>query len=115
MTITNNGINRVRSLFNADLFKAQLGTGTNAPSSTDTALQTPVATTLLTPTSALADKAVQVTHAISTAIGATTTFSEQEIQLNSGSTHFNRIVHTGLLKGGLDEFTYITTIFFKSV
>ena len=114
MVTTNGGLNRVRDLFTTDLFKAQAGTGTNAPTANDTALQTAVAATLLTVSSSKADKAVQVTHTINPGIADSSALSEQEIQTNSGSTEFNRITHTALTKGANDQFNYITTIFFEA-
>ena len=68
MVMLDVGINRIRTLFNNDIFKCQAGSGTNDPLPTDTGLQTAIATTLLTPTKTTADKAVQVTHAINSAI-----------------------------------------------
>lgn len=115
MVFLDAGVNRVRDLFNTDIFKSQAGTGTNAPLASDTGLQTAVAATLLTPTTVTADKAVQSTHTIPTTAGNGNTLSEQETQLNSGSTSANRVVHTGLAKTNADEFIYITTFFFESV
>lgn len=115
MVILTNGINRVRDLLVADLFKCQAGSGTTAPTAADTALETPIVATLLTPTTTTASDAFQVTHAIASTIGSGSSFSEQEIQLNSGTDHFNRIVHTAITKGSNDEYTYITTVFIQSI
>lgn len=108
------GINRIRDLFNSDIFKCQLGTGTSTPTASDTGLETADSNTLLAPTTTTADKAIQVTHSISSAIGSGSAYSEQETQVNSGSTSMNRIVHTALTKGAKDEYNYITTFFFDS-
>lgn len=112
MVLLNNGLNRIRDLFDDDVYKCQAGTGTTAAKITDTSLETADSNTLLTPTTSTASQALQITHTISTAIGNGTAYSEQQIQLESGSTSFNRIVHTALSKGSLDEYTYMTTVFF---
>lgn len=115
MVLLKDGLGRIRDLVNDDIFKCQAGTGTTAPTEEDTGLETADSNTLLTPTLTTADQAIQVTHSISSAIGATNAYSEQEIQLNSGTDHLNRIVHTAITKGAKDEFNYITTIFIRSV
>jgi len=114
MVTLTTGINRIRDLFDTDIFKCQSGTGTTAPLPTDSGLETADSNTLLTPTTVKTDKAIQVTHTILSTTGEDKAYSEQEIQLNSGSTSFNRIVHTALTKGSNDEYNYITTIFIKS-
>jgi len=114
MVTTTACINRQRDLFDTDIFKAQAGTGTTAPTSEDTSLETEDSNTLLTVTTSKTDKSVQVTHTIATTIGDGNAYSEQEIQLNSGSTMANRIVHEPLTKGANDEFTYITNFYFMS-
>lgn len=115
MVLLTEGLNRIRDLVNDDIFKCQAGTGTTAPTAADTGLEAADSNTLLAPTTTTSSEAIQVTHSISTAIGSGTTYAEQETQLNSGSTNFNRIVHTAVTKGSLDQFEYITNIFFKSV
>jgi len=115
MVFLNEGVNRVRDLFEEDVFKCQAGEGQTAPSASDTGLETPDSTTLLTPDTVVADKAIQVTHTINSAIGGGTTYAEQETQLDSGDTSANRIVHTPLAKGASDEFIYITTFFLRSI
>lgn len=114
MVVLTEGINRIRDLFSDDIFKCQAGTGITAAKITDTGLETADSNTLLVPTTTNASSAIQVTHTIASTIGSGTAYSEQETQLNSGSTHMNRIVHTALTKGTKDEYNYITTFFFKS-
>lgn len=109
------GLNRIKDLLNTDIFKCQAGTGTTAPTEADTGLETADSNTLLAPTKTTASSSIQVTHVISSTIGSGNAYSEQETQLNSGSTSLNRLVHTALTKGSKDEFSYITTIFLKSV
>jgi hypothetical protein len=115
MVLLDGGVNRVRDLFDGDVFKCQAGTGTTSPSATDTGLETADSNTLLTPTTVTADKSVQVTHTIPAGTGTGNAYSEQELQINSGSTSANRIVHTALTKGIADELIYITNFFFRSV
>jgi len=115
MVVENDAINRIKDLTNSDVFKCQAGTGTTAPLATDTGLETADSNTLLTPTIVVTDKTIQVTHTIPSTTGEDKAYSEQEIQLNSGSTSFNRIVHNPLTKGAKDEYVYITNIFFNSI
>jgi hypothetical protein len=113
MTILNNGMNRVRDIFNTDISKCMAGTGTTAPQITDTTLQAGDPTTLLTPTIVTTDRSLQVTHTIPSTTGSGTAYSEQQIQSNAGATSFNRVVHTALTKGDDEEFNYITVVFFE--
>jgi len=115
MVLTTKGLNAIRTLTKNAIFKCRAGTGTNAPTVADTALQTPDSTTLLTPTTTTVSEAIQITHSIASTIGSGKAYSEQETQLNSGTDNLNRIVHTALTKGSKDEYNYITTVFFKSV
>ena len=113
--ILDDGINRIRDLVESDIGNCQSGTGTTAPTASDTGLETPDSNTLDTPTNTKTDKSIQVNFQIPSTTGATNAYSENEIQLNSGTDHLNRIVHTAITKGSNDEFNYITTIFFKSI
>jgi len=113
--ILDDGLNRIRDLVESDIGNCQAGTGTTAPTSADTSLETADSNTLDAPTNTKGDKSIQVNFQIPSTVGATNAYSEQEIQLNSGTDHLNRIVHTAITKGSLDEFNYITTIFFKSI
>jgi len=115
MVLLSDGLNRVRDLVNNDIFKCQAGTGTTSPTPADTGLETADSNTLLAPSKTTASESIQVTHTINSTIGSGTSYSEQEIQLNSGTDHLNRIVHTAITKGSEDEFNYITNIFFKSL
>ena len=115
MVVLNDSLNRIKNLVNEDIFKCQAGTGTTAANATDTGLETEVSATLFTRSKVVSDKAIQVTHDINPSIATSSALSEQEIQVNSGSSSFNRIVHTALTKNANDQFTYITNIFFKSV
>jgi len=108
-------LNRIRDLFNTDIYKCQAGTGTTAAMASNTGLETEDSNTLLDATVVVTDKCVQVTHTIASTIGEGEAYSEQEIQINSGNTSANRIVHTALTKGANDEYIYITNVFFNSV
>jgi len=115
MVVTTAGINRMRALLDADVFKCQAGIGTTAPTVDDTSLESADSNTLLAVTTTATDKALQITHSIASTIGSGTAYSEQETQINSGNTMLNRIVHTALTKGANDEYTYITNWFLESV
>lgn len=114
MVVLNEGMDRVTELLLADVFKCQAGTGTTSPMITDTGLETADATTLAVPTTESGDQAFQVTFLIPSTTGSGNVYSEEEIQIDSGDTSFNRIVHTGLTKGTEDEYTYITTVFLRN-
>ena len=109
----NPGINRVRDLIDTDIFKAQSGTGTTAPTPADTALETAVTATLLTPTTEKADKSIKVTNTLNAGTATGSNLSEHELQINSGSTQLQRIVHTPLEKESTSQWTVITMYFFK--
>jgi hypothetical protein len=114
MVLLTDGLNRIRDLINTDIYKCEAGTGVSSPTEDDTALETPVVATLGTPTKTTADKSIQLTHIIAAGIATGSILSEQEVQLNSGTDHFNRIVHTALIKSNLDQYEYITIFFIKS-
>jgi len=109
MVVLNECLTRIRDLFEEDIFKCQAGEGDTAPVATDTGLETPDSNTLLTPSNEKSGYSIQITHSISSVIGSGNTYTEQEVQLNSGNVNANRIVHEGITKGSNDEFTYITT------
>ncbi len=115
MVLLTDGLDRVRDLVDADIFKCQAGTGTTAPTAADTGLETEDSNTLLAPTTTISNQSIQITHSITSTIGDGNAYAEQETQLNNGTDHLNRIVHTAITKGSKDEFNYITNIFFKSI
>ena len=117
MTLILTGINRIRDLVSSDIDKGQLGTGTSASSESDTALQTPDATTLLTITKSTSDKQLNFTFTLPSSGGTTTTYSEFELQKSSTPVHFDRIVFTGIsfTTGGTEELSIVKRYFFKRV
>ena len=54
MVVTDEGLSELATRLAGDITKGQWGSGTNLPDPTDTGLQTPIAATLLTLTSAVA-------------------------------------------------------------
>ena len=114
MVLLQEFLNRCRDLVDADVFKCQAGTSTTTPSESDTGLNSAVVATLLTPTTIVADKTLQVTHVIPSTVATGSTFAEWETQVNSGSTSMNRSVTAGLAHTSSDDITMITTFFFRN-
>jgi len=114
MVLINEGLNRVRDLVDNDIFKGQAGTDTTAPSESDTGLNSAVAATLLVVSTSVADKTLKVSHVIDSSTATGNTFSEWEVQLNSGGESLNRSVTAGVAHTSSDELTKITTFFFRN-
>lgn len=117
MTILLEGLNRIRDLINTDIDRGQLGTGTNASTEEDTALQTPVATTLLTLTKTVASKQVNFSYLLPSTGGTTATYTEFELRQNTTPVNFDRIVFTGIsfTTGGTEELSVIKRYFIRRV
>ena len=118
MTMLNEGLNKIRDLINADIDKGQLGTGTTASTPTDTALETPDASTLLTLSSqTVADKMIKFIYTLPNTGGTTTTYSEFELQESATPTNFDRIVFTGIAftSGGSEDVIITKKYFIKAL
>lgn len=114
MTILNEGLNKVRDLVDDDLDKGQAGTGTTAPTASDTGLETPVVATLASLTGTTKkDKAIQTEYEIDSVTGNGNNLSEYEIRFTDG-TSLNRVVHASVSKTSDDEMDYLTTFYLKS-
>ena len=97
------GQNRVRDLLDTNIDRAQFGTGTTAELVTDTALQTPVAATLVTPTSSTVSQYFEETGAVNSVLGNGSTYSEFALRRDSGSRTLSRATFTGLAKASTHE------------
>jgi len=118
MTILNTGLNRIRDLISSDIDKGQLGTGTTESLATDTSLETPDSTTLLSlDTVSTADKLIKFSYTLPSTGGTSTTYSEFELQESTTPYHYCRIVFTGLdfIKNGSEDIIISKRYFIKSV
>ena len=116
MTLLLEGLNRIRDLIKDDIDRGQLGTGTNASSEDDTALQTPVASTVLTLVESTAEKQVNFTYTLpSTA--ATGTYTEFELRKDATPVNYDRVVFTGIsfTVNGSEEISIVKRYFIRSV
>ncbi len=102
-------LQRTRDLIDTDLENGQAGTGTTLPTTTDTALETPIANTENALTSTTSGQSVQTTLVILSAQGNSSTLTEYVDFVNAGTTILNRIVVTGIAKTAAKEITKITT------
>lgn len=117
MTITIEGLNKIRDLINADIDKGQLGTGTTASSPNDTSLETADATTLLALTSqTVADRMIKFIYTLPNTGGTSTTYTEFELQESATPTNYDRIVFTGLAftSGGSEDIIITKKYFIAS-
>lgn len=89
--------------------KGQAGTGDTVPSSSDTALETPVVATLLDLTVTLGTRSFQTSHFIASTVSTSTTFKEWSNE-TSGATLLSRAVTADTTHTGNDEITKITTV-----
>jgi len=93
----NEGINRRRDLVHDDIDKGQLGSGGTAATSSDTSLETPDATTLLTlDKKTKGDKSIKLDYVLSASGGTTTTYKEFELLQSGLPIHYDRVVFTGI-------------------
>ena len=108
-------MNRIRDLISNDIDKGQLGTGTTIATENDTTLKTEVASTLLTVTKSTADKQINFTYTLTSAGGASGTYTEFELQKSATPVHFDRIVFTGVsfTLNGTEDVSVIKRYFIK--
>jgi len=118
MVILQEGLNRVRDLISSDIDKGQLGTGNTAATESDTSLETPQATTLLTLTDkTTSDKTIKIDYTLPSTSGTSVTFTEFEIQKSSTPVNYDRIVFTGIsfTKDGSEDIIISKKYFIRSV
>ena len=114
----NEGLNQIRDLIVADIDKGQLGTGTTAPTATDTALETADATTLLALDSVTtSDRMIKFTYTLPNTGGSSVTYTEFELQESSGPINYDRIVFTGIefTSGGSEDIIVTKKYFIKAI
>ena len=118
MTLTREGLNRIRDLIFDDIDKGQLGTGGTASLESDTSLETPDATTLLAVSNKTkSDKTIKIDYTLLATGGTTTTYKEFELQESATPTNYERIVFTGrsFISGGTEDLIISKKYFIKSV
>ena len=118
MTLTLEGLNRIRDMIYADIDKGQLGTGGTASAESDTSLETADATTLLTLSSkTTATKLIKFDFTLPSTGGTTTTYKEFELQKSATPVDYDRIVFTGVsfTNGGTEDLIVSKRYFIKAV
>ena len=91
MVIVNNGVNRVRDLLYADLYRGKLGTNDTAPAESDTDLVVGESTTYLAfDTTSYSDKQITMNYLLNSALGNSIAFGGASTQFDitnpSGTT-----------------------------
>lgn len=117
MTLTGEGINKVRDLVDADIDKGQLGTDGTASAESDTGLVAADATTLLDITTTKSDKQLKIDYTLTSTGGTTTTYKEFEVQQSTTPVNYSRIVFTGIAftSGGTEDLVFSTRWFYRRV
>lgn len=111
MVVENVGVNRIRDLVYADLFKGQMGDDDTTPSESQTGLISPVSATLLSfDSTSTGDKQITTNYLLNAGTGNGSTYKEYEIQINSGSTSLMRINFTDIEKTAAIEVNINTQI-----
>lgn len=118
MVMLNEGLNRVRDLFTADLISVTLGTGTATVSATGTGLEHPVNDSTGTVSTEKRDRQVTASYTLPSTTSIGTVFSEIAVNMNgtqlvsSGtSVQANRQVYFPLTHNENEEFVFETTFF----
>ncbi len=118
MTLTGEGLNRIRDLIYDDVDKGQLGEGGTASKESDTGLETADATTLLAlDLTTKTDKTLKFDFTLPSTGGSTTTYKEFELQESATPTNYDRIVFTGVpfTSGGTEDIIISKKWFIRSV
>jgi len=109
--LLNEGMNELADQFADLIAKGQWGTGTTAATTSDTGLETAVATTLITPTSANSGASAQFTHTLPSTTGNGNSLIEYELQFTNGDS-LTRSVGTAIAKTASFRIITISTINF---
>lgn len=118
MTLTGEGLNKIRDMIYDDIDKGQLGTGGTASSESDTGLETADATTLLTLSSKTkTDKQIKFDYTLPSTGGTTTIYKEFELQESATPTDYDRIVFTAVnfTSGGAEDLIISKKYFIRAV
>jgi hypothetical protein len=90
MTILNEGINKIRDLTSSSISAADWGTGTTAPTTTDTGLQTEIVGVDQSVTKTTASKTINITAVLPSTSANGSTVSEHVIRFSSGEDLFRQ-------------------------
>lgn len=108
MVIPTVGLNEFRDACVSTVDTGIAGTGTNTPSSADTALQTPVAATELVANTTTSTSSFQTTHTIPSTVATGNLFTEWGV-LTTGNVLLSRAITAGVNHTSTTEITKITT------
>jgi hypothetical protein len=110
--ITDEGLNRIRDLIATDFEKGQLGTGTNAVTTSDTDLQTKKAGTDIDLEIATTDRQITVTYT-NPSTGTLDTYTEYKTFNDASSYDYDRIVFTGVAQTTSEDLIIIKRYFMR--
>jgi hypothetical protein len=109
MTVTDLAKEKLIELIDNELTNGELGTSSQAPSSTDTALISEVTSTIEVVNGTPNAKQLVITYNIDSLTGNGNTFTEYGNFFTTSETLFNRVTFTGVPKNSAIEFQ-VTTI-----
>lgn len=107
--ITDTAKAAIVSLLDAELTNGELGTSSQAPSASDTALITETTSTISAINGTKNDKQLIITYNINSTTGNGNTYTEYGNFFTTSETLFNRVTFTGVPKNSAIEFQ-VTTI-----
>ena len=106
--IPDDALKRVVTVVTADITDGIAGTGTTLPTTSDTALETPVAATEKDLVISTSGTSFQTTHTIPSTDANGNTLTEWANRMNSDTTLLSRIVTAGITKVAGKEINKIT-------
>jgi len=114
MVVVNNGLNRLASLLNTDLYSSVTGTSQQVVSITDTDLiaEDTAVEALVSggfSNAVLSSNTITITYTIPSNLGNGSTFYEWGTRINSDSTLLDRAISAGVVKNTNREIVRITT------
>lgn len=113
MVIVREGIVRIRDIVNDDIYTLQMGTGTTAPTFSDTDIESGISASLTTPTKTVSNLTLNQEYIYSTVELNGSSISEAVIKLSDGSV-LNRYVFTPFTKTSDIQFTIKTGSIIKN-
>jgi hypothetical protein len=108
MVFTLNGKNKIRDLLNTDMTVGKLGTGTTAPTESDTTLASVSAVTVASTTNTVADRQVTTSHSLNSLTGNGVTYTEYGT-FNASDVMYARFIFPDISKTASVELNTVVT------
>ena len=109
------GLNIIRDLWEGKIDATEIGTGTTSENTTDTDLETPVASSEeYSITATDYSQMVELDGSVSTLVGNGSTITEMIWKKSSPELAASRVTHTGIAKTSSTEIRYRTRWFFRA-